>query len=348
MLVGTACLPDGEQSRESNVADIPAVACQWASTAPRVGEDRIAACDLEFREVLRLEGQLDGVAPHEPIAVLGDGRYVTGTYSPGKMAVWGPDGGLRKIIGRGPGEGPGEFEHPSDLVQITEDELVVFTGHRLVHVYSTDGRFRRSLRFPSAGGAARGVGHDDVAISWAGSEGVRQGFLLQGASVRAFSGVQGRLQADLSVAAAADIGVWSAESDRYVLRRHRWPDGVVVDSIVRNPDWFHGPDGLPANLYKLQSDGRGLIWAVMGVADANAPSGPVPAGGDPEEYRDITDRYFDHVVEAVTPSGRLVASARFDGWRDTAYPIGRDLWYRRSEDLVPAMVILKAELTMRR
>jgi len=317
------------------------------SAATPDGEDRGPACDVEFHEVVRLEGELDGVAPHEPIAVLRDGRYLTATYSPGEMAVWRPDGELDQIMGRGPGEGPGEFGHARDFVQMTEDEFVVITGLQLVHVYSIDGRFRRSLRLPSTGGAAWGVGHGDAVISWANSDGVRQGFLLQGDSVHAF-GIQGRLQADLTIASAADIGLWSAESDRYVLRRHQWSSGILVDSIVRNPDWFHGPDGLPANLYKLQIDGRGLIWAAIGVADPNAPSGPIPVGRDPEEYRDIVDRYFDHVIEAVSPDGRLIASARFDGWRDTAYPIGRDFWYRRSEDLLPALVILKAELTMRR
>ena len=65
----------------------------------------------------------------------------------------------------------------------------------------------------------------------------------------------------LLLAAVEGVGVWSATSDRYVLRRHMWPGGIVVDSLVVNRDWFRGPEGWDALLYGLQADSRGLIWA---------------------------------------------------------------------------------------
>lgn len=48
-------------------------------------------CDLSCREIVPLDGDVDGVIPQYPILVLRDGGYVTGTYSRGKLALWWPD-----------------------------------------------------------------------------------------------------------------------------------------------------------------------------------------------------------------------------------------------------------------
>ena len=343
VVFGTACRPDEGESPKFRGGAPSREECEW-ETALASDDVRVSPCDVGFREVVRLKGDLDGVAPHEPIRALGDGRFLTGTYSPGQMALGAPDGELVRVMGRGPGEGPGEFDYPSGLVQTTEYEFVVFTGLQTARVYSTNGNFQRSLRIPATGGAGDGATYGNVVITAAPAAGGEQAFVLQDDSVRAFGVPSNRM---LVLAANESTGVWSAEYDRYVLRRHLWPNGIVTDSIVRNPGWFPGSRENPGNLHGLHADGRGLIWVVISAADAGAPSGRVPFADDPEEQYDVDVRYLDRVIEVLTPDGRLVASVRYDNPRESANPIGRDLWYRRSDDLLPVMVILRAELTKR-
>lgn len=342
-MVGTGCRPDEEESPEFASGDPSAGECEW-ETAPASDDVLAPLCNVEFREIVRLQGDVDGVAPHEPIRPLKDGRFLTATYSPGEVALWAPDGELVGVMGRGPGEGPGEFDYPTGLAQTTEDEFVLFSGIQTVHVYSTNGDFRRSLRIPATSGVGDGATFGDVVITSAGSVEGEQAYVLQGDSVRAF-GV--RVDAMLVLAANESTGVWSAENDRYVLRRHLWPSGIVRDSVARNPGWFPGTKDAPGSLYGLQADSHGLIWVLISAADADAPSGRIPFVDDPEEQYAIDVKYLDSVIEAFTPDGRLVVSVRYDSVRESAYPIGRDLWYRRIGDLLPAMVILRAELTRR-
>ena len=69
--------------------------------ACRPGGDRCRRAPLR-RRIPRdrpPEGSVDGVAPNFPVHVLRDGTYLTDTYSPGKLALWGPDGQLLKVLG---------------------------------------------------------------------------------------------------------------------------------------------------------------------------------------------------------------------------------------------------------
>ncbi len=327
----------------SRTDDSRAAECPYAATSPPTADETPST--IEFREVVRLAGDLDGTAPRDPVSALEDGRYLSATWSPGEIALWASDGRLLRVMGEGSGEGPGEFNHPSGFAQTTDDEFIVFSGHAVLHSYSLAGRFRRSLRLPGVGGALRGVRYGDALITEAPASRHIQTFVLENDSVRPWS-VRTPREARLFLAAARSDGVWSATSDRHVLRRHRWPDGAIVDSIVGNPDWHPGEPG--HNLYGLHADQRGLIWAMMGVGDPDAPDGPMPLPRDAEEQYAITARYLDNVIEAFSPEGSLVASARFDGWREGPMPIGESLWRRVTDDLIPAIVVMEARLVARR
>ncbi len=135
---------------------MPAGECEWLSAAGHA-DDNTALCDLKFREIVRLEGSIDGIAPNSPVLALWDGTYLTGTYTPGRLALWGPDGKVIDVHGTGAGEGPGEFDFASSLVQTSGDEFFVFTGHHLVHKYSISDGSLRSFRVQAVGGVAGAV-----------------------------------------------------------------------------------------------------------------------------------------------------------------------------------------------
>ena len=347
--VGIGCNADGEPPPDSLGQRPPTEECNWLTATEPTGADE-PYCGLEFREVTRL-GNVDTITPHPPVMVLRDGRYVTATYSLGKVALWSPEGVLVDVIGKGAGEGPGEFDSAAGLAQAAADELLVFDGMPIIHKYKTDGQFVRSFRLPTVGGAGSAVTYGGTVITTAYTRSGRQGFLLSDDSVRAF-GLRGRQKSVLLVAAAEDIGIWSAEYDRYVLRRHAFPSGSVVDSLVVARDWLPGPSGNPGRLSRLHADGRGLIWTVASAADPDAPSDNwMPLGeeqpiGDMEEHLADVVRFTDTVIEAFAPDGRLVVSARFDSYEEAGTPMHGNIWYRQTEDML-AIVVLEAVLVDR-
>lgn len=318
--------------------------CEWRS-APQLRDVDEPLCDIEFREVVRLEGDLGGVIPIFPVTVLMDGRYLTATYSHGQLAFWAPDGEFLDVVGNGPGEGPGEFDYALDYAQVAEDEFVVLTGLPTVHWYSITGRFLRSVLLPAIG-AGSAVTYDGAVIAPIRTRVGGRGVVLRDDGIREI-GLHGRLWSPTLLAAADDIGLWSADHDRYVFRRHSWPSGAVGDSLVPARAWFPGPEGNEAALGRLHADGRGLIWTFVGVADPGAPSNPRRMDEefyDPEEFEARADEYRDIVIEALAPDGRLVASIRFDSPPDAPEPAYGNIWVRQTEDEL-TLVILEAVLT---
>ena len=292
---------------------------------------------------------MEGVAPDHPVQALRDGRFVTGTYLPGRLALWGPDGRFLEVLGTGPGDGPGEFDYATEFAQTSDDEFLVFTGYQLVHTYSITEGFLRSFRLPTFGGVSGAAAYGDVVVV-AASDGRRDlGFEIVGDRVEP-QGVVEPTGGFLLLAAGEGVGVWSATAERYVLRRHRWPGGTAVDSLVVNRDWFRGPEGWEAFLFGLQADARGLIWV---AGNSPAPDAPPrrrpPAGVEvPITEAELAEgiRYTDFVVDAFTPDGQLVASRRFDTIEETPRPMPGGLWYLPTEDGL-SVVVLEAVLVAR-
>ena len=347
--VAVACSADRETPPYSLGQRPPADECDWLG-APEPTDADEPLCDLKFRKVTRLQ-DVDSVTPHPPVMVLRDERYVTATYSPGKVALWSPDGVLVDVIGGGTGEGPGEFDFAAGLLEVAEGELLILTGLPIVHKYTTSGRLLRSFRLPTRGAARTAVAYGGATIITAPTPAGPQGFVLSSDGFREF-GLSGRRESELFVTAAEDVGVWSAEHDRYVLRRHAFPGGAVVDSLVVVRDWLPGPRGNPGGIHRLHADGRGLIWTAASARDPDAPSDNWLPTGEEEPIEDLEEfladayRFQDTVIEAFAPDGRLVVSARFDSRWEAGTPMHGNIWYRQTEDGL-AIVVLEAVLTER-
>ncbi len=65
-----------------------------------------------------------------------------------------------------------------------------------------------------------------------------------------------------------------------------------------------------------------------------------------EEWLAKSVEFRDYIVEAFSPSGRLVVSTRYDAYREVAIPMHGVLWYRQTEDQL-AIVVLELRLTER-
>lgn len=346
--VATGCQPDSAPSAGSAESSTSEERCEGLSANRSMAAD-VPMCDVEFREVVRLEGSVDGTIPNIPIRALQDGTYVSGTYSRGKLALWGQDGALLDVLGKGPGDGPGEFDYVTNLMQTSDHAFVVFGSSPLVHEYSRAEGFVRSFRLAVQGAVSSGVRYgDQVILSVAANEGW-QAYRIDGDRVQAMGVPLGSGEAFPMLTAAEDLGMWSANTDRYVLRKHDWPDGTVADSLVLSRDWFSDSGGGETLIYGLHADGQGLIWTVAQVPDPDAPRrhpGDLDAPIDLEEVKAETTGYTVHVIEALTPDGRLVASVRFDSFQDAPYPVAGNLWYRPTPDRL-SIVILEAHLVER-
>ena len=349
VLVVVGCQPDTGASSGSSL-HLSADECGWLA-APPPGNSAEAPCGISFREVARLE-EADSITPY-PVMTVVKGQYITATYDEGAFAFWAPGGELLDVAGEGPGEGPGEFSHPTGFAQVTEDEFLVLTGRITLHRYAVTGRFLRSHRLPAAGGAESAVTYGDIAIISARTPAGEQAFALQHDSIRPF-GVPARLGSSLLLAAADQTGVWSVEHDRYVLRRHALPGGSVSDSLVVARDWFPDPGGYDAQIDWFHADGRGLLWTVVRAADSDAPGWCDDIDSDHqslvlddiEAYQARMIGCDDAVIEALATDGRLIGSVRLDSMWDHPFPLHGNLWFQPSEDML-SIVILAAVLTER-
>lgn len=349
LAIATGCQPDSAPAARS-AGPSASEGCEWFD-APEPAAADVPICGLEFREVVRLEGSIDGTIPNAPVRALRDGTFMTGTYSRGRIALWGRDGALLDVLGKGPGEGPGEFDYVTDLVQSSDGAFVVFGSSPLVHEYSTTEGFVRSFRLPLHGSVSSGVAYgNQVILAVSAGEGW-QAYRVDGDKIQAMDVPLVSGDAWPMLAAAEDVGLWSAGTDRYVLRRHDWPRGTMVDSLVLSRDWISGDRGSEVLIYRVHADGRGLIWAAAQVPNPDAPRRP-PAELDApvvlhEEGQPGTSGYHNFDIEALTPDGRLVASVRFDSLDDAPHPVAGNLWYRPSPNRL-SIVILEAVLAERR
>ena len=347
--VATGCQADSNPSARSAGPSTSGEGCEWLS-APEPAVADVPICGLEFREVVRLEGTIDGTIPNAPVRALGDGTFITGTYSRGKLALWGLDGALLDVLGKGPGQGPGQFEYVTDVVQISDGAFVVFGPPPLVHEYSRTEGFVRSFRLPLRGSVSSGVTYGNQVILSVAADDGWQAYRIDGETAQAMGVPLGSGDAFPMLTAAEDVGLWSANTDRYILRRHDWPGGTMVDSLVLSRDWLSGPRGNEVLIYRVHADGRGLIWAAAQVPDPDAPRQPPEELDAPIVFHEggmaETITYTNFVIEALTPDGRLVASVRFDSPEDAPHPVAGNLWYRPTPDRL-SIVILEAVLAER-
>lgn len=300
-------------------------------------------CELEFRQMVTLRGDEDAELPRLPVTLGPGGEWLTATYDPGEVAFWSAAGELQRVIGNGPGEGPGEFGRVTDLVvDSLAGELYVFTGLPEVLVYSLSGEFLRQILLRTGGGSLWGVllpDHTLVTTTVGSTE--PKLIAIRGDSVTRVGPAQRRVFPPM-LRSALD-GLWSAESSWYEIDHHSMPDGHVDYRIRREVSWFpeRSDGGAPTVRGPLLSSLAldpvdGLVFAVIGpLDDPDAPSQPMPRARSPEEGRELSRAYFDMLIEVFTVDGRLIASSLYDDGSDAPRPLGpsnpADVWYHVDE-----------------
>lgn len=300
------------------------------------GDD--APCAIAFEPVQTISGSLlNGTLPRPPITVAPGGRWLTATYEDGEVAVWSPSGKLERLIGRGPGEGPGEFGRVRELiVDSLAGTIHVFPQERRVVVYSLDGDYLDWMPLPTYPTPV--VRLSDGTLAMSGTRGSSKIWLMIGDSVFE-TGPAARISMPGELR-AGDEGVWTAEAPWYQFDHHMLPSGQVDWSIRREVDWFpklSDEEGreMPGPLllgFTIDSERRLVFSRVELVKDPDAPSSPIPARVPLAERDEVFGRYYDGVVEAFTLDGELVASTRLDDWWHMPRPIEGgapgNFWYR--------------------
>ena len=316
------------------------------------GED--APCTIEFREVTRLQSQFDGIAASLPAARGPGGTYLTATYQPGRVAVWSAQGELIRVMGNGDGEGPGEFNHASELIVDADSVVNILPGLPYWHRYTWAGDFIETIRVPVMSGLGEAaIGPDGMLVmTTGGAQGARFVLWRPGIKARITEGWSSAIGSLVWVSASQEMGVWSAEHPHYTLRRHALPSGEVDFEVQRKVGWFrsseHGYSESTAIVFQLTVDDRGLLWVWTEVPDSDAPSTPRPVPQSPEEVDpEVANRYRDFVLEVLSTDGKLIAHKRFDRGQDIAWGATADFWVRTEDDPLETLTIVEPILVRR-
>ena len=325
-----------------------------------------APCVLEFREVVTLRGGLMGDLPKLPIVPGPNGQWLSGTYDPGEVAVWSASGHLTRTIGRGPGQGPGEFMQVRDmLVDTLAGTVYIYAGATRIEVYSLDGEYVRDIPLP--GMAAWGARLADGTIVSTVEPATPEPFLVltRGDSIWRVGPKPKFVFPPLL--RAADDGIWSAEGPWYEIDHHAPSDGHIDFRVKREAPWYTEPSTTRGvvnftsgvlNGFAIDSRTNLIVATVSGLQDPNGPEAlaELPAeGGAPvsmprtaEERERNRRQRFDAIVEAFTMDGRLISSERYDMPRDAPLPLNVrnsiSLWYRVNSDESASIQILELAL----
>ncbi len=318
----------------------------WPEEDHVVVEGERPACELEFVEVVRLQGSEEEWAPRPPIAVGPGETYVSATYQPGRLARWSSNGELEQVFGQGEGEGPGEFRGTSAIVIGPDSVVYVMSGPR-AHLYAPDGEFLETIRWPGVSGQRSTVVTSDgvLLVSTRRPEDPLRPALLawRDGDWNELESSAGRAGQRYSLAHSPGLGVWSAEAGTYEVTQHDMPGGEVRLRVSRTASWFPRDDP-GGGLYDILADDRGLIWTSVNTPAPEAPSDPIPSFQTPEEARPIVNAYRDNVIEALAVDGRLIASRRYLDLWSTPIPMTPDRWYLQEDDLLRSVVIVEPVL----
>ncbi len=328
---------------------------EWLRTPSDGAEVMVSgepACELVFDTLLVLRGDPAGVAPRLPAAPLPDGGFVTGTFQPGRLARWDPQGLLVDLIGKGEGSGPGEFVAALDLATRSDGLIAAVSRGAYIHLYDVSGRFIETRRGEgSAGldGLAFTADGELVAITRS-SPGPIVGFQDGDAEFRGSLPNTGSFRGMIS-AGPSGTSVWTVRMPEYLVRERDAVSGDVVREFQRDQTWFQNADltsgSIPSQIYEMSVTDAGIVWVLASTPDPNAPAGEQPGFQSYEEAVQVLSIYRDNVVEAFGIDGTLLASRVFDRVDGLPTPIGGGLWvFDRSEDDL-TLVVAKAVLTPR-
>ncbi len=316
----------------------------WPEEDLVVVEGERPVCELDFVEVVRLQGTEEEWAPRPPIAVGPGETYVSATYQPGRLARWSSNGELEQVFGRGEGEGPGEFRGTSAIVIGPDSVVYVMSGPR-AHLYAPDGEFLETIRWPGVSGQRSTVITSDgvlVVSTRRPGDPLRPALLAwRDGDWNELESSAGRPGQRYSLAHSPGLGLWSAEAGTYEVTQHDMPGGEVRLRVSRTASWFPGDGRYRANLYGILADDRGLIWTLMSTPAPDAPAAPAPSAESLEELSSIVAAYRENMIEALAVDGRLIASRRYPDPRLAPTPMTPSRWFLQEDDLLRSVVILE-------
>lgn len=242
-----------------------------------------ATCVLEFTHLYRL-GSFDGDDAFEgmprSVAGLESGEVVIGVPSTTPYRFSGAGDYLGRVGRRG--EGPGEFMSVSVVASGPADSLTVIDARlKRLTVVGPGPAFvvGRTDRIPLLDIGLDAVVLVDGRLAVNGQTGgTRGGFsvvLMGGVDpleldpYPAWSGEGEPFDFGRLLAASGGGGLWSADHLEYVIRR--WsPNGVLVDSIRRAPNWFEGRSEYAwgfrnpgSRIQALWEDDQGRLWVIV-------------------------------------------------------------------------------------
>ncbi len=137
-----ATAPIAPTSHDSAGITIDEYPADILARAPLVGFDTVP--------MMRAGADVDSIdlGPSGDVAVLHDGSLVAVDRSRTQILVFGPDGGLARMLG-GPGEGPGEFRQIDRLFSVPGDTIVAADVNRRVALFTPAEGFARTFTVPA-------------------------------------------------------------------------------------------------------------------------------------------------------------------------------------------------------
>jgi hypothetical protein len=341
--------PDPAPGREGR--DAPTCVLSPAPTSQSARAVVVAApdplCDLEFREVIALPTGRSEILPRPPAAIIPSGGYVTATFRAGYLAVWSASGEFVRLVGRGPGRGPGEFGHPGSLVVDPAGVIHVFSGGPSKTSYTLNGEYLGTSTpegVSGLGSAGTGAGGSLLALArtprgqrivrWDADGSVR---------VDATGPDPGRaLVLGVNVAE-----VWTALADTYELKRVEPDLDPERTTLGRDPPRLRSAPPGSWNLFGIVPESDGGIWVLLSVAADDAPEGPLPPLESPDDAARILSAYRDTMVELLSLDGRLLASHRFTDIGAAPTPMSASRWFIDPGDASGTLRIVEPVLTAR-
>lgn len=330
------------------------------------------AYDIVLEEQLVLGSPDDEgtVGSFEFMASAPDGRLFLRHFS-GSPVVWvfdaegEPMGSVGSV-----GEGPGEYQWPTDVVWGPGDSLHVFDFRQRRHlVYSSDLAHERTTRLPLAPhvkGTARLSATDWILNATVESRDlygiplhrIREG---EGVSlVRSFGERGTPVRSDVSYgdhripAQATDSTVWAAHKRAYEIEE--WTlTGEFLRSLTREVPEFryweessfrpHPDNPPPPYVTDIRTDEQGLLWVLVAVTADEWQAG-LERDTSGEWRPADRSKYYDTLIDVIDPVGQcLVASRRVKRYIRSFLDDGRVASYRQDELGVPYIGIFQVELS---
>lgn len=276
-------------------------------------------------------GLIGGLDP--VVAVDSRGRFYVSDLVRTSVAVFDPNGQLTRLIGRA-GGGPGEFRYIDRIVVSRGDTLRVFDGgQRRETMFSPQHQLSRMRELGIRPGPVVVLNNGDLVLNAAAATRSLVGLPLHlvdstGEITRSFgtqdatyrSGLDGLLARSLALKTGTEV--YAAKAQEYVIELWNAADGVLIQEIVRDADWFkpwisRARQSETAAPQPKIWDGlfrtpNGELWVLVHVADPQYRRAITRGGPHGFTITDV-NRYLDAVVEVIDPLRKhVVARQRFD------------------------------------